>query len=350
MLRCPDGLTATASLSICGVLLGAVIAGCSPARQPETANPPGPNTAPVVRQDLTTRDEFPGRFGYAASTTLTAARDGVLTWLPSEGTVLRRGGVAMEIDGVATRILIGKRPAWRPLSVTAADGPDITQLNDNLAALGYAKRTGLPDRRFDWRTREAVRSWQADLGQTATGAVQFGDVAFLPANARLGTVEATLGARVGAGEPVATLTSTELLVTVDLALDKHDRMRKGTSVVVVLPDRTELDATVRSVGRVTSTDDAGDDPTAPVVIEPTRGTTAGQLDGTPVGVRVDRVLVRDALTVPVSALVARSGGGYAVERLTGAGTALVAVKPGQFADGLVEITGDIAPGDKVVVP
>jgi hypothetical protein len=71
-----------------------------------------------------------------------------------------------------------------------------------------------------------------------------------------------------------------------------------------------------------------------------------------VGITTDRV--RGALTVPVTALLAQSGGGYAVE-LAGAGESnhLVPVSLGLFddADGLVQVTGSgLAAGQKVVVP
>jgi hypothetical protein len=63
------------------------------------------------------------------------------------------------------------------------------------------------------------------------------------------------------------------------------------------------------------------------------------------------------LTVPTSALVSLAGGGYAVEVVTGraadgtALTQLVAVDPGMFADGLVEVEGEgLEPGLEVVVP
>jgi hypothetical protein len=74
------------------------------------------------------------------------------------------------------------------------------------------------------------------------------------------------------------------------------------------------------------------------------------LDAAPVVVIVERVIAEDALTVPVGALLAVAGGGYVVERVTAGGIDRVAVEPGQFADGLVEVTGDITEGDEVVVP
>jgi len=62
--------------------------------------------------------------------------------------------------------------------------------------------------------------------------------------------------------------------------------------------------------------------------------------------------VSNVMAVPVSALVALAEGGYAVEVDAGNGTTrLVAVEPGFYADGLVEIESDgLSIGDMVVVP
>ena len=61
--------------------------------------------------------------------------------------------------------------------------------------------------------------------------------------------------------------------------------------------------------------------------------------------------MEDVIAVPVAALLALAEGGYAVEVDAGGGaTRLVAVEPGFFADGLVEVSGGLEPGDRVVVP
>jgi hypothetical protein len=69
-----------------------------------------------------------------------------------------------------------------------------------------------------------------------------------------------------------------------------------------------------------------------------------------VTVRVTTRAATDVLAVPVDSLLALSEGGYAVERRTTSGTELVAVVTGAFASGWVEVTGDLAEGDEVVVP
>ena len=64
--------------------------------------------------------------------------------------------------------------------------------------------------------------------------------------------------------------------------------------------------------------------------------------------------VPSTLVVPVTALLAQSGGGYAVEVVDPSGTNhLVAVSLGLFddADGLVQVTSsELAAGQEVVVP
>jgi hypothetical protein len=74
-------------------------------------------------------------------------------------------------------------------------------------------------------------------------------------------------------------------------------------------------------------------------------------DGLPVDVEVTTVAADDVLVVPVDALLALAGGGYAVEVDDGGGsTHLVRVDLGVFADDLVAVTGDLAAGDQVVLP
>ena len=55
--------------------------------------------------------------------------------------------------------------------------------------------------------------------------------------------------------------------------------------------------------------------------------------------------------VPLRALVALEGGGYAVSVADAAGaTHYVAVETGVFQDGWVQVTGKVSPGDLVQVP
>ena len=76
------------------------------------------------------------------------------------------------------------------------------------------------------------------------------------------------------------------------------------------------------------------------------------LDQAPVDVEVVSDRADDVLAVPVTALLALAEGGYAVEVVTEDGsTVLVAVDPGLFADGFVEVTSSsLQAGMDVVIP
>jgi multidrug efflux pump subunit AcrA (membrane-fusion protein) len=95
-------------------------------------------------------------------------------------------------------------------------------------------------------------------------------------------------------------------------------------------------------------------PTIAVDINFSNPAATGTWDQAPVQVGITTATVPGALVVPVSALLARSGGGYAVE-VVGAGAShqLVPVSLGLFddADGLVQVTAPgLAAGQRVVVP
>ena len=80
---------------------------------------------------------------------------------------------------------------------------------------------------------------------------------------------------------------------------------------------------------------------------------AGSLDQAPATVNITTATARDAMVVPVTALLAQSSGGYAVE-VVGPGNTrrYVPVRPGISDDtsGLVQVTGALSPGQRVVVP
>jgi hypothetical protein len=79
---------------------------------------------------------------------------------------------------------------------------------------------------------------------------------------------------------------------------------------------------------------------------------ADGLDRAPVDVDYVTDTAFGVLAVPVTSLLVLAEGGYAVEVDTGNGqTQLIAVDPGFFADGLVEVDADgLSAGDRVVIP
>ena len=146
--------------------------------------------------------------------------------------------------------------------------------------------------------------------------------------------------------------------------DLQSEVKAGDRVTITLPDGSTTPGRVTSVGKVATVpsgtprlggpggSDSG--PTIPVHIRPTHPRATGSLDQALVEVAITDRTVHDVLAVKVSALLARSGSGYAVEVAAGDGTRhLVRVKPGLFDDaaGMVQVSGPgLRAGQRVVVP
>jgi multidrug efflux pump subunit AcrA (membrane-fusion protein) len=93
--------------------------------------------------------------------------------------------------------------------------------------------------------------------------------------------------------------------------------------------------------------------TIPAYISLDHPEQTGRFDQAPVQVNITTRGVESALSVPVTAIVGRSGGGFAVDVVrAGARRELVAVKLGLFdtAGGRVQVEGALRVGDRVVVP
>jgi len=126
---------------------------------------------------------------------------------------------------------------------------------------------------------------------------------------------------------------------------------------VTLPEGTTTPGVISSVGTVATTTAPaqGQNPatTIPVQAKLTDPNAAGTLDQAPVTVNITtESSPGPVLAVPVTALVAQSSGGYAVEVIEPGNTRRwVSVQPGIFDDdnGLVQVSGNLTPGQRVVV-
>ncbi len=307
-------------------------------------------TATVERTDLVEYEELDGTLGYGEPTELTVSRPGTITALPAEGTVIERGGWLAEVDGRAVPLLYGDKPLWRPLQA-GDEGADVKILEENLVALGFADASSLTvDENFTSGTASAVQRWQESIGLAETGIVQPGDAVVRDGPVRVASQVSSVGGQ--AGGPTLSVTGTEQHVTVALAATAQGLLAAGDAVQVVLPDGTSVEATIYTVGSVVTPGDemTGGGATIEVVVTLTDPAAAGTLDQAPVDVSVVQSQAEDVLAVPVEALLALAEGGYAVERVTGSTSELVRVETGAFADGRVEVIGDLAEGDQVVVP
>jgi hypothetical protein len=319
--------------------------------------------ATVTRQSLSKNTQVNGVLGYAGSYTVLGQAAGTVTWLPELGQVIRQGQVLYQVDGAPVVLLYGGTPAYRPLAEgatgAAMTGKDVAELNRDLVALGYVHKSDVDSAwgQFHWATKAGVEKLQKHLGVDQSGQLPLGDVVFLPTAARVTTLPAGLGAP--ATGPVLRASSTARTVSVALDADLQSEVTAGNRVTITLPDGSTTPGTVTAVGKVATTpsnNSGGSEggPTVPVTIQPTDATATGSWDQAPVQVAITDQTVANVLAVPVFALLARSGGGYAVEVANPDGTRqLVSVSPGLFDDaaGLVQVTGSgLSAGQHVVVP
>jgi hypothetical protein len=314
-------------------------------------------TAEVTVRDLEERTDLDGTLGYGDTHDLALATQGTITWLPPEGSVIDRGQAVAEVDDRVVPLLLGDRPMWRELGPGVDDGVDVEQLEANLVALGVVSADDLTvDQEWTSATTEAVEDWQASLGMEDTGRIAPGDVVVQPAAVRVTAWAAEPGGQ--AGGPALTVGGTARQVTIDLEATRQQLVQVGQAVEVELPDGSTTTGTVSAVGTVaeipTDTSDnpmENSTPTVEVTIALDDPAAGANLDEAPVTVRVVTSTATAVTAVPVDALLVLAEGGYAVERVTaGGGTELVAVEIGAFADGWVQVTGDLAEGDDVVVP
>jgi peptidoglycan hydrolase-like protein with peptidoglycan-binding domain len=308
---------------------------------------------------------------------------GTYTTLPTPGQVIHQGHALYRVNDSPVVLLYGSTPAYRTLSA-GMSGPDVAQLNRDLIALGYATRAQLSPKSasFGSATTAAVDKLQAALSLSRTGSLTLGQAVFEPVAVRVTSVPVQPGGSAQPGETVLQGTSTTRQVQVALDASQQTSMAVGNKVSITLPDNRTTPGVVSSVGAVaacpsnsgtggsgSSSAAQGKDtcssggsqsstPTITVDVTPSEPVATGTWDQAPVQVGITTASVHNALVVPVTALLAQAGGGYAIEVVAagagaGAGNHLVPVSLGLFddADGLVQVTGPgLTAGEEVVVP
>lgn len=326
-----------------------------PARPASIDNGAPTAVANVTRGTLSARTSVNGTLSYAGGFTVINQAHGTYTKVPHAGQIVHSGQVLYRVGGAPVVALTGaSAPAYRALS-KGLSGTDVQQLNAGLVALGYATRAQLNprSRTFGAATAYAVKRLQAHLEVKETGRLDLGQAVFLPRDTvRITKVNATYGGPAAPGSPMLQGTSTNRRVSVALDASGQAQVKTGDKVTITLPNGKTTPGTVASVGTVAKKSSSG--ATINVTITPSNPKATGRLDQAPVSVSIVTGSARNVLTVPVNALLALVGGGYAVEVADTSGTRrLVPVSLGLFDDaaGLVEVSGaGLAAGQRVVVP
>jgi hypothetical protein len=312
----------------------------------------------VARQDLSSRTQVSATLGYAGNYSVVNQARGIVTLLPSVGQVVSEGQVLYSMSGAPVVLLYGSTPAYRTLS-EGVSGADVAELNADLVALRCATPSQLDpsSNYFSAATAVALERLQTKLRVTENDVLSLGQAVFMPSALRVTSALATLGAAAELNERVLVATSTSREVSIALDASQRSEVAVGDNVTITLPNNQTTSGMISSVGSVATTPTSGSSNTSPtitVLVNPANAAATGSWDQAPVSGTSTTATVTNALVVPVDALLAQSGGGYAVEVVGAKGIhQLVPVTLGlsDDADGLVQVSStELAVGQRVVVP
>jgi len=283
-------------------------------------NPDPTSFATVAHQDLTSQTQLPATLGYAGSYSVVDQAQGTVTAVPAVGQVVNQGQVLYQVSGAPVVLLFGSTPAYRTLS-SGTSGHDVEELNADLVSLGYATSSELSPTSdtFGATTTTALEKLEAAVGVARNGTLTLGQAVFLPTAIRVTTISATLGAPGQAGQPIMQATSTTRQVRIALDAAQQSEVVVGDKVTITLPNNQNTPGMISSVGTVATTPASSgsggtnSSPTITVLVNPTDSAATGTWDQAPVNVTITTGSVTNVLVVPVDALLAQPGGGYAVE-------------------------------------
>ncbi|TDD92991.1 peptidoglycan-binding protein [Actinomadura darangshiensis] len=330
--------------------------------KPETTAGDGTSLVAVQEGALSSQVDQSGTLSYAGGVGGTPypvvnRAKGTYTRVPVAGAQIDCGETLYKVDQKPVVLICGSTPAYRDLAA-GDDGKDVRALNKTLVDEGYAGKSGLdPDSgHFGRATAAALEKLQDKRSADVTGRLDLGQAVFLPGPLRISKVTAQNGTSASPGRPMMEASSNRREVVVKLDPSQQSEVRKGDQAQITLPDNRTTPGVVSRIGTVAASDgkdDSGSQPaTLPVYLTLKHPKDAGTLDRAPVQVQITTGGVEHALIVPVTALIGRAGGGYAVEVAAGGGTRIVPVTLGLFdnADGRVQVSGALTAGDRVVVP
>ncbi|MEV0623037.1 peptidoglycan-binding protein [Nonomuraea sp. NPDC050404] len=190
----------------------------------------------------------------------------------------------------------------------------------------------------------AARALLAEFARTYGTTVPPGEIVFLPRlPARLHKPSVKAGGLVD--EAVATVTSSDFMVSGSVDVAEAERVKTGLKASIETETGRIVPATVTSLG---GRDAKG---AVPVTVTPVSMKGLKKLIGAPVTVRVTiGATDREVLVVPAAAVVTAADGRARVQvEVAPDRTSEVGVRTGLSAEGAVEVTGDLEPGDRVVI-
>ena len=279
----------------------------------------------------------------------------------ASGDVLVSGDIVYTVNELPITAVVADAEFNRELADGVDDGEDVLAIEEMLVALGYdADGDVVVDEEFDEFTTQAITEWKEDLqntfeGVVVNGAISLDEIMLFEPGVTVGTITEHDTDVLASGTELwsnSTVSDTRIVET-SIAVADQDALAEGSLVDIEFPDGEIVQGTVTEVATSSTVDPTNPDADPELAVEITVSTVPASAEGlneVDVEVKLVEEIAVDATVVPVSALVATGDGGFAVEALTSdGGTQLVAVDPGMFSDGWVEVSG-IQPGTQVVIP
>ena len=121
-------------------------------------------TISIQKGDLAKKEEYNGTLRQTDKKILNSPTNGVVTFLPKEGSIVNFGEVLFIIDNKPVILLQGSIPFYRTLDLNSDPGVDIKQVEEALVYLGYADSTFVPDEVFDEQTSKMLNTLYIDYG------------------------------------------------------------------------------------------------------------------------------------------------------------------------------------------
>lgn len=240
-------------------------------------------------------------------------------------------------------------PTGSPAAPSATDGTGATPAKSRTPASKPPVVTATVRQGDAVLTRtliHAIARWQAAAGLPSTGILAVGDILVEPGPVQVTSVQAQLGDPAESQLMTVALTAKTITVPVDSA--DIVSVRRSGKVTITLPDGAATSGTIIAIGTSVQSGQSTTDgqPQQAVTIAPDHRSAVADLTSAPVQVTFAGETATGVLAVPVTALLALSGGGYALQLPDGR---LIRVQTGLFAQGMVQVSGpEVRTGLRVV--
>lgn len=350
-------LLALVAALVVGIAAGGGIEQSGAASETPTSTVPQapPSLATVEQRDLIDTFETDGTLTYGDPKAIHVTAEGYISELPEVDDVPSFDAPVFLIDDEPVFLMQGDLPQYRDFKPSMKDGPDVLQLEESLSKMTFIDNSNITvDEDYTSATQDAMDRLYEHYGYEAPDDFPIGTILFVPEPFRVDELDVDRGQLFNGGA-VFGATSPNYKVVVNVDSKRLQYFTEGVEATVELPSGEKVLGVVKGgtrevQGSFNSANSNESDVTIEVEIELKESVDDQYPEGAPVAVSVTKDEFKDVTVVPVNALVAVAGGGFAVDVWNGSSGDLVAVEIGADVDGLVAITGEIEAGQQVVVP